>query len=116
MEPAGRVAEDDVDVVRGGVLDAVVDDGRRIAALIVGDQFPVEPVGVLLDLFVRARPVGVAVGHHRRVAAVGEPLRELRDARRLADAVDAGEDDGDGLVGGRDPLLEVELADGDDVD
>jgi len=65
---------------------------------------------------VGAGAVGVAVGQHGREPSLFEVLRELGDSGRLPDAVDAGENDDDWLVGRGDPLLEVELADADDVE
>ncbi len=115
MEPASRIAQHHVDIVGLGVLDGIVDHRRGVATLLVGDDLAVEVVGMLLKLFVRAGAVGVAVGQHRTVATIGQILRELGDRGRLADAVDAGEDDGDRFVGRGDPLVEVELPDTDHV-
>ncbi len=93
MEPAGRIGEDDVDLVRLCVLDRIKEDGGRVGARLVLDHLDVQAVGMGPDLLDRARAEGVARADHDRKPVLLEVMADLCDRRRLSGPVHAGEED-----------------------
>ena len=95
-EPAGGV--DDDDVVQGplGLLDRGPRDRDRVADAVAGlgreDRYA-DALAVDLELVDRVGPLQVAGDQQRALALLLEPERELGGERRLAGALETGEQD-----------------------
>ena len=89
VEPTGRIDEHGVDAPRRGRLDSIERDRGRITPLRCAYERRAEEVGPDFELLGGARAECVG-GRQQYAPAFGlEPLRELRDRRRLPCAVDA---------------------------
>ena len=95
-EAAGGVDDDDVVLLALGLFDAVLRDLDRVADAVAGLGREDGDAGLLADdlqLGDGVRALEVGRDEQRRVAVLGEPLRELARERRLAGALEAGEHD-----------------------
>ena len=88
-----------VAALRGG--HRVEDDRARVGALLVRDDLGADDLAPALELLDRRRAERVAGGDHDLLAVLAVRLRELGDARRLAGAVDADDEDHGGPAGRR---------------
>ena len=96
MQAARRVDDDDVGAAALGGGQRVEDDGARVGALLVRDDLGADAVAPLVHLLDGGGAEGVGGGddHLRVVLSVG--VGELADARGLAGAVDADDEDDGG--------------------
>jgi hypothetical protein len=89
-------------------LRRVEHDGGRVGAGGALHQVHVQPLRPHRQLLDRARPEGVGRGQEHGAPLVPQRLRDLRNARGLAGAVDAGdEDDGGRRRGGGEGAIHV---------
>ena len=88
LEPPRSVDDQRVDPGRGGLLDPVIDDPGRVAALLAGDDRRADPLSPDLQLLDRRRAERVARGQHHAIILFLEQMAKLADRRRLARPVD----------------------------
>ena len=93
MQPAGGIDEEHVDASCDRRLRSIEDDRGGIGAFGALDEFDPEPLRPDLELRDRARSEGVGGGKQHASAFGLEARGDLRDARRLARAVDADDED-----------------------
>ena len=89
METACRITDQHVRMAGLGRRHRVVDHGRRIRALLLGDDLHSGPVGPLGQLLDGRRPEGILRRQHHPFAAVLQLTGQLADGGGLAHAVDA---------------------------
>lgn len=105
MEAAGGVDQEHVGVAALGGRERVEDDGAGVGALLVGDDIGADDVAPRLELLDGRGTECVSGGDHHLLALFAIGLRELGDARRLAGAVDANDEDDVGASVRRRALL-----------
>lgn len=93
LQPSGGVDDQHVDPRLGRLLHRVPHHARRIAAFRTGHDRHADAVGPGPQLPDRGGAERVARGQHHAVILLHEQMRELRDGRRLAAAIDADHQD-----------------------
>ena len=88
MQPTGCVDQDHIHAPRLGGGESVEDDRRRIGPLLVPNHLHADPASPQFQLLDRRRAERISGHQQRRQPVLLQPLRQLGDRGRLADAVD----------------------------
>ncbi|EPY20522.1 signal recognition particle receptor subunit alpha [Strigomonas culicis] len=112
LHAARRVDHHDVHVLPRGLRDGGGGHRGRVGAVAHLEDGGAEAAAVHLQLLHRPVAEGVARGDEQRAAVLLQPVGDLRERRRFADAVHAAEDDGVGplaVLRGGDVAQDVHL-------
>ena len=100
MQTSGRVDQNHVGAAGFGRTDAVIDDSRRVASLLVADEIRSRTLRPDAKLLRRRGTEGIARTEHDLLAGINQLVCEFSDGSGLADTVDAHHQD-NGRPGGQ---------------